>query len=295
VLTRLQKRGVSSLETIISVAHDRVIAVSPEEAKYTAHLGVPTRRITYIPNGIDAEKIRRIAGGHRSHRVGRRATIGFIARLVPQKKPLVFVKVLDLLRRSGIECNAIVVGDGPLRREMESLAEKRGIASSIEFVGFSRGLDHIGKLDILLHTSGYESMPYVILEAAAAGTAVVAARNSGSAAILGDNFPLIDDPDDVAGYVGAIALLLSQSDSFHRHIVALKAIADHFSIERMIDQTIAVYEQILRRGSASPVPVARPGGTAGQFGRSFTAAPVAAAAPESTGVHLGDSTGAPSS
>lgn len=107
---------------------------------------------------------------------------GTVSRLVPQKA------VDDLLAafaRCAADSHLVVAGDGPLRREIEDQAEALGVANRCHLLGSRDDIPAVlAALDIFVLSSHWEGEPIALLEALAAGLAVVATATSGSRAIL---------------------------------------------------------------------------------------------------------------
>jgi glycosyltransferase involved in cell wall biosynthesis len=132
-----------------------------------------THRVKVIHNGVDPERVRELAPETVSASAPHSARIGFVGRLTQVKRVDVFLRIAALLRdRLEINLETLIIGDGPLRPELERLARELGIRC--EFTGFqSNCLPSIAALDALLLTSDHEGMPIVALEALALGTPIV--------------------------------------------------------------------------------------------------------------------------
>lgn len=101
--------------------------------------------------------------------------IGGIMRLAAEKQPLAFVEVIARLVTKGLACTACLVGDGPLRAEVEARIEALGLGQQLRLLGNQDDASsYLPQFDLLLLTSAVEGTPNVLLEAMAAGTPVVA-------------------------------------------------------------------------------------------------------------------------
>ncbi|MCH8923943.1 MAG: glycosyltransferase family 4 protein, partial [Planctomycetes bacterium] len=121
-------------------------------------------------------------------RTENRRLIACLGRLDPQKgvawlleaMPRVFAEV------AGLEL--VLVGDGPLRGRLETLAAKLGIADRVHFAGFRDDVPEIlAASELVVLGSRWEGMPNVILEAMAGGRPVVATDVAGVREALGPN------------------------------------------------------------------------------------------------------------
>jgi glycosyltransferase involved in cell wall biosynthesis len=122
----------------------------------------------------------------------------------------------------------------------------------ITWAGDVPGVEELGKIDVFLHTSHYESLPYVLLEATAAEIPVVAVENSGSLAVFGDLLPgAIIRNSEPSALADAVMELLPGKPARLDHIERLRALADEFTIQKMVKSTIDVYEELLSRSTAT--------------------------------------------
>ncbi len=134
-------------------------------------------------------------------------------RLVEQKDPMLTLEVLRLLKQRGVGLTLHVVGDGPLEHEVRSRAREVGVAgmiawhpSSLEMARWYRSCD------LLLMTSVFEGVPYVIYEALAMGMPVVAPALPGNVEFMdADSGVLVEPRDDAAQYADAVAGLLADA------------------------------------------------------------------------------------
>ena len=106
----------------------------------------------------------------------RPVTFLFLGRLVDQKRPLWLLEAWRRACRSGLTgARLLILGDGPMRAEMEAFARKHELSSSVEMPGYSNqpGLA-IAACDVVVVTSRFESPGFVALEAMAHGKPVLA-------------------------------------------------------------------------------------------------------------------------
>lgn len=160
------------------------LAMTPQMAGTLIALGAPLDRVKVHHHGIDVgawETVDRTAS------VGTRLLI--VASLVEKKGHAVLLKAVALLASAGLDVRLRIVGDGPLRRELESTVSALGIAPRAEFIGY---LPHGPQLaseyaaaDIFVHPSRVdrrgdsEGLPGTILEAMASGLPIVSTEHAG--------------------------------------------------------------------------------------------------------------------
>jgi glycosyltransferase involved in cell wall biosynthesis len=128
-----------------------------------------------------------------------------LARLVEKKGLDRQLRIYASLRAAGVEFTARIVGDGPLRPKLESLAGSLGVADRVTFVGQvppQEVWEHLQWADVLLHTgvvapSGdRDGLPNVIAEAMAAGVPVVTSPTAGTTEAVSDGVTGIVLPVD---------------------------------------------------------------------------------------------------
>jgi glycosyltransferase involved in cell wall biosynthesis len=141
-------------------------------------------RIRVIFNGIDTACYARRADSARvRQQLGipiNAPVIGTIGRLNEIKRQDVLLGAFARLRKRFPEAHLLLVGDGPLRSELEALSLKLGLVGSIHFAGYQpHTTAYLQAMDIFALTSRSEGMPQAALEACAAGVPVVATRVGG--------------------------------------------------------------------------------------------------------------------
>lgn len=249
----LRGSALRQLERIIASGYERVIAVSRAEFDYGRALGLPADRLRHVPNGLNVQALlgQHPAGAGRPS--GPPFAIGFVGRLVHQKNPEAFLRIFHQLLQTGIDAQAIVIGDGPKRAELERMCEAAGIAQRVFFRGAVNAVPLLGELDVMLHTSRYESMPYTLLEALAARVPVVAVDNAGSREILAED-RLVASADDLPAFVGQTRRLLLDP-AFAQRVVddGLRRL-ERYDITTMCRAIENEYESLLTAASVRTLP-----------------------------------------
>lgn len=169
---------------------DRYVCVSHAVAEFTrTRLRLPEDRVVVIPNGIDLERFTSAGAADLTFLgvpPGRRV-VAYIGRLEPQKGVAELIEHSPSWLNRRPEYDLLMVGAGPLESYLKSLAEQAGIKSRVHFAGWRADVPEILKAsDLLVLPSLWEGMPNVILEAMAAGRAVVSTDVEGVRELLGD-------------------------------------------------------------------------------------------------------------
>jgi glycosyltransferase involved in cell wall biosynthesis len=169
-------------------------------------------------------------------------------------------KGLDVLLRALVDlphCVAWVAGDGPLDRELRSLAASLGIADRVRFLGWrsDRGA-LLAAADICLLPSRYEPFGTVMLEAWAAGTPLVAAASRGPAGLIDNGRNGLLVPIDDAAALAAAIRRLSTDPALKARLIE-HGRADYqrgFTREAVTARMLAVYREIMAGRPAAGGP-----------------------------------------
>lgn len=145
-----------------------VRAVSHTVASQAAHI---TRApVSVLPIFIDGKKFSGIS--HEPHPTFA-STILWIGRFEDEKDPLLALEVLRQVRALGTDAGLVMLGDGSLKKALARKAQTLGLASYVEFPGWQDPLKYLSRSDVVLCTSQAESFGASLVEALAAGAAVV--------------------------------------------------------------------------------------------------------------------------
>lgn len=233
-------------ESLLSRRGHAAIAVTQHERMHALGLGLSEESVFCVPNGAHFEP----RPNRRAKSLEAPLSVGFVGRMTEQKGPDFALEAFELAIKqhalSGLEM--IMVGEGPLRPALEAKARAMGVAEQVKWVGDTDASGWLDHFDVLLAPSRYEGMPYLILEAMAAGTPVVAAAVGGLAEIIEEGVSgCLVEPGNVPALASALARLVKNHAV--REQIALKAIerVARFGLDKMVDQTVDVYEVCLSR------------------------------------------------
>ena len=237
-LYRGMERALAPLATI-------VLCVCEFERRLAASVG-PARRTRVVHNGIPP-----VAPGpaHPSVEALRRRgpVVGLVTLLRPGKGLETLIDALPALLERHPDASIAVAGDGPDRSALEARALQRGVAGALHLIGETRGPGPLlHGVDLFVSASWAESFPYSILEAMSAGLPVVTTDAGGSAEAVADGTTgLVVPARDSAALAAAISGLLDD----RRRAGALgeagrMRVAERFTLDRMIDATLGVYDEV---------------------------------------------------
>jgi glycosyltransferase involved in cell wall biosynthesis len=164
---------------------------------------------------VDSRRFRPRPAGPARRRLGledRRRWLVFVGNLVPEKDPTAALEALALLPP---EVGLLVVGEGPLRPELEARARRPELAGRVRLAGpVDHGLvpDCLAAAEALVLPSRREGDPNVVLEALAAGRPVAASRVGGVPGLVAEGEQgFLAPPGDPAGLARAVERVLARS------------------------------------------------------------------------------------
>ena len=229
---------------------DRYIVVSKDLERYLIRrVGVAASRISQIYNGVDTEHF-----APRRDELGNglpadfadqdMLVIGTVGRLQPVKDQATLLRAFARLVRSHTRVRLAVIGDGPLRGELQTLSEELGIDKLMWLPGAIGNVsDALRRFDVFVLPSLSEGISNTLLEAMASGVPVVATA-------AGGNLELIDDghsgrlfpPGDVTALVQILAGYVLDPSLREAHAVAARRIAvERFSLGTMVTKYQEIY------------------------------------------------------
>jgi glycosyltransferase involved in cell wall biosynthesis len=233
----------------------RIVVSSPTLATSASELQDFQAKCTVIPFGVEGRSpedadvsVQRAAAIRREIN---QPIVLFVGRLVPYKGVDVLLEAL-----TGVDATALIVGDGPLRVTLEAQARRLGIASRVRFLGsvadgelaaLYRGCD----VFVLPSVTRQEAFGVVQLEAMAAGKPVVSTDvGTGVGWVNRDGETgYVVPPRDPAALREAIQRLLADP-GLRKSMgdAAMRRVRSAFSVERMIDDTLALYREVAMTG-----------------------------------------------
>jgi glycosyltransferase involved in cell wall biosynthesis len=228
--------------------------------RFCRYNGIDLARLRVVPYGVDVQRFAtvpadQIAAYRDRHGLSRDAVvIGSVGRLVEQKDYPTQLRAFALAAARNPALVMLLVGDGPLRAEIEALARELGVAERVRFAGHSNEVPvALRAMDIYVLASKFEPYGVALLEAKAAGTAIVATRVNEVAEILsegpgGDAAGRLVPPEDPQAMAEAFVALAG--DAGARQALgaraAREAVAKH-SLHALIEAYQGLYDELRGR------------------------------------------------
>jgi len=233
------------------------IAVSRDlESWLVSSIGVSRKRVSQIYNGVDADSF---SGGEAktvfpdgflpSDKLP--VIIGTVGRLAEVKDQALILKAIDILLRDfprdSLRC--VIVGEGPMRSELESTIEKLGLNDVVWLAGESDNVaGFLNAMDIFVLPSLGEGISNTVLEAMAAGLPVVASDVGGNPELVEhDKTGLCFPVGDEIQFAGCLSTLISNPERRRNmgHVARQRTERD-FDWNRTVASYLSVYDYVRR-------------------------------------------------
>jgi glycosyltransferase involved in cell wall biosynthesis len=174
--------------------------------------------------------------------------IGMACRLVEQKGLPYALKAMSLLIPDYPNAHLLIAGDGEMMHELKHKAADYEITDNVHFLGWRSDVPQIMMgLDIFLIPSLWEGFGLVALEAMSKRLPVIASRVSALPEVIAEGETgLLIPPKDPESIVSALSLLLDdRALAAHMGLLAEDRVEQAFSVDRMAEETIAVYRRFV--------------------------------------------------
>ncbi|MCG5053234.1 MAG: GT4 family glycosyltransferase PelF [Myxococcales bacterium] len=243
------QKGLKLAERALSLpwlTHTVVADAERVKRKLVAQ-GIDSSRVRTIMNGIDTNAF--TPGSDRRgprERLGlepQDLVVGTVGRLVPVKDQAC---LLEAFARTEVpHARLVLVGDGPLRRELEDKAQHLGIGARVVFAGGRRDVaDLLPAFDVFVLSSKSEGLPLTVLEAMASGLPVVATDVGALAeAVIPGRTGRLVPPENPAALAEALTALLKDREMREGMAAAgLARARAHFDLGFMTREYQSLYE-----------------------------------------------------
>jgi glycosyltransferase involved in cell wall biosynthesis len=209
---------------------------------FRAKVGNPGELAQVVHNGVTAAEFEPIVTEPQA------ADLVFIGELRVLKGVDVLIAAIALLKQEGLRLTAAIVGEGPDRAAFEAAVRAQDLADAVRFVGAKPARAGFALGRLLVVPSRAESLPYIVLEAAAAGVPLIATKVGGNPEIFGPDTSALVPPGDPAALAQAIGAGLRDLAGKSAVCARLQArVREEFSAEAMTDAVLAAYRTALAR------------------------------------------------
>ena len=206
---------------------------------FTEKVAPPREPVRVVHNGVSAAEFESVAPDADA------TDLLAIGELRHIKGIDVLIEALALLAAQGRRLSATIVGEGPDGPALQALGKERGLADAVRFMGYVPARRAFALGQLLVVGSRAESLPYIVLEAAAAGVPMLATRVGGIPEVFGPDAPLLapGDPRELAqAIVGAIEHPDQTAKAASRLRERVRA---SFSQDVMVEGVLAAYQDAI--------------------------------------------------
>jgi len=225
------------------------------ETVETLHIGTDPEM--YDPDKVDTGYARKKINIDES-----RPVILFPCRLAPQKRPFLMLEIAKSLRDKIPDAAFIVVGDGPMLKELKETSVKDGLTDTVYFAGRQDDmLPWYKDASLTLICSVKEGIALAAYESLAMGVPVITSDVGGQSELIDERvgrvLPMMQDeaknyhdrtysPEEVGSYVSAIVSTLSNPEEYQKMCTAARQrMMEGFSMQRMISKLEETFEEMV--------------------------------------------------
>jgi glycosyltransferase involved in cell wall biosynthesis len=209
---------------------------------FARKIGTPRGLVRIVHNGVPAAEFEPVPAQPDA------SDLVFIGELRMLKGIDVLIDAIALLGRNGRPVTATLVGDGADRAVFVAQVERLNLKNVIRFLPATpaRRAQALGR--VMVVPSRVESLPYVVLEAAASAKPLIATRVGGIPEIYGELAQHLVPPEDAAALAQAIRQALEHPELAAKSAARLRErVAASFSLKAMVDGVLAAYAEALEK------------------------------------------------
>jgi glycosyltransferase involved in cell wall biosynthesis len=240
-------RGLYRFHARRLATYDRCIALSDEQRDLLVATGVPDERITVIHNGIDVDAL--VPAESPPDRDG--VLVLYLGRLDPEKRVAALVRAFVGLGLPS-DHRLVVAGSGTQEQRIRRLAAGVDNVSVLGMVSQETAEDLLRRADIFVLPSTAEGLSMSLLQAMAAGCAVIATDVGEDGAALGDAGILLPVHPLEPALSGALQRLVG--DPVLTRTLGRRArarVESGYSLRANVDRVLGVYSELVRRSVAA--------------------------------------------
>ncbi len=235
-------------------ASEKVIAVSDQLARHIIKWGFASEgSVITVPNGVDLDRFKPgldTADVRDSLALNEEKVLLFLGRVRREKGVDLAIRALPHLIKKVGPVRLVIVGEGDFDEEILPLAKSLGVEDRVLVVGKIDDekvpLYHNLADVFLMPSTRWEALPLSLLEAIASGSVVVASKVGGIPGVIRDGYNGIlvqkGSPDDLVD--GCVTALSSTGDEIAKN--ARETAEEQFDSDKMVEKTIAIYEDVFQ-------------------------------------------------
>jgi glycosyltransferase involved in cell wall biosynthesis len=212
---------------------------------YQRTIGTPSALVRCVFNGVTADEFDPIVKAEDA------TDIVYVGEFRHIKGADLLIDAVARLRSNGRPVTLTLAGDGEETGALKAQIQRLGLGEAVRFIGHVKARYGFSKGSLLVVPSRGDSMPYVVIEAAAAGIPMVAANVGGIPEIFGTHTDALFAPNIVAAMADAIEMALEDPAAALERAKSLRErIFLHFSQKAMVAGVLAGYRDALQASLA---------------------------------------------
>jgi glycosyltransferase involved in cell wall biosynthesis len=203
---------------------------------YQRTIGKPAGLVRCVFNGVTANEFDPIPTADDA------TDIVYVGEFRHIKGADILIDAVALLRADGRPVTLTLAGDGEELEALKAQIARLGLTDAVRFIGHVKARYGFSKGRVLVVPSRGDSMPYVVIEAAAAGVPMMAANVGGIPEIFGEHTDALFAPNIVGAMADAIEMALDDPEAAMARAKSLRErIFLHFSQKAMVEGIMAGY------------------------------------------------------
>ncbi|QWG15532.1 glycosyltransferase family 4 protein [Bradyrhizobium sediminis] len=203
---------------------------------YQRTIGVPSGLVRCVFNGVTADEFDPVVTAADA------TDVAYVGEFRHIKGADLLIDAVARLRADGKPVTLTLAGDGEELENLKAQIQRLGLGDAVRFIGHVKARYGFSKGRLLVVPSRGDSMPYVVIEAAAAGIPMVAANVGGIPEIFGEHTDALFAPNIVGAMADAIEIALEDPEAALARARSLRErIFLHFSQKAMVEGVLAGY------------------------------------------------------
>jgi glycosyltransferase involved in cell wall biosynthesis len=236
-LDTLKGKFYSQLERTLKDSTDLFLFESAfARNTYQRTVGVPSGLVRCVFNGVTAEEFEPVVKAEDA------TDIVYVGEFRHIKGADLLIDAVAKLRADGKPVTLTLGGDGEETETLKAQVKRLSLGDAVRFIGHVKARYGFSKGSLLVVPSRGDSMPYVVIEAAAAGVPMIAANVGGIPEIFDTHTDALFAPSNVAAMADAIKAALDDPQATAARAERLRErVSQHFSQSAMVEGVLAGY------------------------------------------------------